>query len=214
MSMPGAIVVGLTGGLACGKTAFLNSLEKSGAFVISTDSLAHEALEKGRPGYRAVLGRYGEKYLGPGRAVDRAELGRHVFSVTRARRWLEDAVHPWILKKMASLVRTCRRKVIVADVPLLFEKKLEDRFDLTVCVYSTWAQQVSRAMARNWTRKDVLERMKAQWSASEKARRADIVIDNTGKMNDLRRQADGFYAALKMIARSEKQCKLVPEQLK
>lgn len=195
------LVVGLTGGLACGKTTFLDRLEKSGAFVVSTDSLAHEALEKGRPGYRAVLGRYGEKYLGPGGAIDRAKLGRHVFSSSAARHRLEGVLHPYILKKMASLIQACRRKIIVADVPLLFEKNLQDRFDLTVCVYSTRAQQVTRAMERTWSRKEVLERMKAQWSASKKARRADVVIDNTGKIGDLCRQADGFYAALKMIVK-------------
>lgn len=197
---PGKLVAGLTGGLACGKTEVLNRLGKLGAGVISADSLARKVLDTGTPVYRAVAAKYGRACLGPGGEIDRTKLAGRVFSDPAQRLWLENAVHPWVLKNIAAFVRAGVAGVIVADIPLLFEKRLEGLFDITVCVYSTRRQQIRRAMKRGWKKEDVLGRIRAQLSSSEKAAMADVVLDNTGKIGDLHRQADNLYAALKIIA--------------
>jgi dephospho-CoA kinase len=176
--------IGLTGGIASGKSTVGRLLAAQGLPVLDADGYAREALAPGSPGAQAVLARYG--------TLDRAALGRIVFADAAERQWLEQLVHPLVRARFAAeLERLAAAPVVVLMIPLLFEAGLEELCSEVWLVDCDEAQQLQRLMARNGlSAAEARARIAAQWPLARKRRLADVVLDNRGGPQQLEGQLE------------------------
>ena len=175
-------VIGLTGGIATGKSTFAAALRALGAPVIDADKLARAAVAKGTPGLAAVVAAFGEGVLTPDGELDRRRMAGIVFSDAAARSRLEAAVHPAVralFRAERARLEGAGHPVVVYDVPLLYEAKVEGEVDLVVVVWAPRESQIARLAARDGLRREEAEaRLAAQLSIDEKAALADAVVVN------------------------------------
>ncbi|WP_051476576.1 dephospho-CoA kinase [Arthrobacter sp. Br18] len=174
--------VGLTGGIAAGKSLAARELEKLGAVVVDADAIAREVVEPGRPALREIMAAFGPQVLLPTGALDRAALGRRVFGDAAAREQLNSIVHPRVRERAAGLVAEASPgSIIVEDIPLLVETGQAPRFHLVLVVDAPEELRVQRMVSqRGMTDHAARERIAAQASTPERNRQADVVVDNTG----------------------------------
>jgi dephospho-CoA kinase len=180
--------VGLTGGVASGKSTVAALLRELGAVVVDSDVLAREVVEPGTPGLAAVVEAFGPGVLTADGRLDRPALGAVVFGDEPARRRLEGILHPLIRARAAELEAAAPAgTVVVHDIPLLVETGQADRFDAVVVVDVPVETQVARMVRdRGMSREDALARVKAQASREERLAVATHVVENTGTREDLR----------------------------
>jgi len=180
--------VGLTGGVASGKSTVAALLRELGAVVVDSDVLAREVVEPGTPGLAAVVEAFGPGVLTADGRLDRPALGAVVFGDQPARRRLEGILHPLIRARAAELEAAAPAgTVVVHDIPLLVETGQADRFDAVVVVDVPVETQVARMVRdRGMSREDALARVKAQASREERLAVATHVVENTGTREDLR----------------------------
>ena len=195
--------IGLTGGIASGKTSVGRFLEQQGIAVLDADLYAHEALAPGTPATSAVLERYGVKVQSElGEGLDRAALGSIVFSDPQERTWLESQVHPFVRERFdRELQKHAEENPVALMIPLLFEAKLENLCSEIWVVYCTPMQQRQRLMLRNQLNlEDAEQRIRAQWPIDRKSELADYVVNNGGvpwswtpQVNELLKQTSPLY---------------------
>jgi dephospho-CoA kinase len=189
--------VGLTGGIASGKSAVAAELAARGAIIIDADVLAREVVEPGTPALAAIIDRFGPQVLSDGQ-LDRTRLAQIVFADPLVRRDLERIVHPAVRARAADLERAAGRAAVVVHViPLLVETGQQEDFDLVVTVDVDHETQIKRLIARNgYTRAEAESRIAAQASREDRRIAADVVLDNTGSVPQLREQIDALWAEL------------------
>ncbi|OGX37927.1 MAG: dephospho-CoA kinase [Omnitrophica WOR_2 bacterium RIFCSPHIGHO2_02_FULL_52_10] len=193
-------VIGLTGGLATGKSTVAAMLAKLGAKVINADKIAHQQMRPGTPGWRAVVKLFGKEVLNGGRVNRRAIAGR-VFKdrtlLSALNRIVHPAVRAAIIREIARLKRKNPKAKVVLDVPLLFESGMGKLTDVTVVVRSSREKQIARAK-RNLgiTAEEARRRIMAQMPLREKIRQADIIIDNNGTLNQTQKQVKRLWQKL------------------
>jgi dephospho-CoA kinase len=189
--------VGLTGGIASGKSLVAEELAARGAVVIDADVLAREVVEPGTEGLAAVVERFGGGVLRAGR-LDRARLGQIVFADPESRRDLERIVHPAVRARAAQLEQAAPPDAVVVHViPLLVETDQQDRFDVVVVVDVDPETQLARLVARDGLdAADAQARLAAQASREQRRAVADIVIDNGGSVTDLKAQIAPLWQEL------------------
>jgi dephospho-CoA kinase len=183
------ILVGLTGGVATGKSTVAKMFKQCGAIVIDADELAHEAVKPGRPAWREIVALFGKTVLNQDRSLNRQTLGGIVFRNTKKRRQLEHIIHPRVAREQARLTKQAARKdpraVVIYDVPLLFEAGVEKRVDHTIVVTADRETQIARLKKRNGLfRTEAIRRIRSQMPLSKKIHLADIVIDGTRPRQD------------------------------
>ncbi len=180
--------VGLTGGVASGKSTVAGLLEELGAVLVDADQLAREVVEPGTPGLAAVVDAFGPEVLTEDGRLDRAALGALVFTDEVARRRLERILHPLIRGRAAEVEAAAPPgALVVHDIPLLVETGQGDTFDAVLVVDVPVETQVDRMVRdRGWTREDAEARVAAQASRDQRLAAATYVIDNTGTLDDLR----------------------------
>jgi dephospho-CoA kinase len=180
--------VGLTGGVASGKSTVSALLRELGAVVIDSDVLAREVVEPGTPGLAAVVEEFGETVLAEDGHLDRAALGSLVFGDEASRRRLEGILHPLIRARAAEIEAGAGPgALVVHDIPLLVETGQADRFDAVVVVDVPVETQVERMVRdRGWSTEDARSRVAAQADREQRRAVATHVIDNTGTHDDLR----------------------------
>ena len=192
--------VGLTGGIASGKSTVAQLLVDLGAVLIDGDALAREVVARGTPGLAQVVEEFGADLLTPEGDLDRAALGRIVFADESARRRLEAITHPLIFERYAELEAAAPPDALVVhDIPLLAEAGPEraSTFDAVIVVDVPAELQVERMMRdRGWTREDAEARIAAQASREDRLAIATYVIDNTGTLDALRARVEEVYAQL------------------
>ncbi|WP_246227099.1 dephospho-CoA kinase [Propioniciclava coleopterorum] len=190
--------IALTGGIASGKSAVADLLAERGAIIIDADVLAREVVEPGTPGLDAIEARFGAGVLTPDGALDRAALGRIVFADPDARADLESITHPAIRERAEWLRAAAPPGSVVIDViPLLVEAGLAGRFDTVVVVDTDEETQLARLRARNGlSREDALARLDAQASRERRLAAADLVVENTGDLDALRRRVAVLWGEL------------------
>jgi dephospho-CoA kinase len=183
------ILVGLTGGVATGKSTVAKMFKQCGAIVIDADELAHEVVKPGKPAWREIAGLFGKAVLNQDRSLNRQALGSIVFRNPKKRRQLERIIHPRVAREQVRLTNAIARKhpkaVVIYDVPLLFEAGIDKRVDHTIVVTADRETQISRLKKRNGlSRAEAIQRIKSQMPLSKKIRLADIVINGTRPRQD------------------------------
>ena len=188
--------VGLTGGVASGKSTVAALLAEHGAVIIDADQLAREVVAKGTPGLAAVVQEFGEDVLDPDGALDRPAMGRRVFDDDDARRRLESIVHPLVFERIVELEeQSAQEAVVVHDIPLLAESGRAGTFDAVIVVDAPAELQLQRMTEdRGWTRVDAESRIRAQASREDRLAIATHVIENTGTREDLRRRVAEVFS--------------------
>lgn len=202
------IVVGLTGGIASGKSTVASILAGLGAGIIDADRLAREAVAKDTPAYSRIAAHFGAGILQPDGTIDRKRLGAIVFSDPHQRHVLESIVHPWVKAETDRLIAQLRRgrrvPVAVMDVPLLFESGMHQGRELAevIVVYAPESVQVRRLAARDGlTEAEALTRIRTQMSIELKKTLATRVIDNSGRLEETRAQTVELFRILEARAR-------------
>lgn len=187
--------VGLTGGIASGKSTVSAILAELGAVVIDADQLAREVVERGTPGLTRVVEEFGPEILTAEGDLDRPQLGRIVFGDETKRKALESIVHPLVFERYAELEAAAPPDaVVVHDIPLLAESGRADTFDAVVVVETPAEVQVERMLRdRGWTREDAEARIAAQASPEQRRAIATHLIVNTGTREELREQVERVY---------------------
>lgn len=191
------IRVGLTGGIASGKSLVAAELARLGAVVIDADVLAREVVEPGTPGLAAVVERFGSEML-DGDRLDRARLGAIVFADPAARQDLERIIHPAVRARAAELERAADPGAVVVHViPLLVETGQQNDFDHVVVVDAEPDTQLARLRSRDGLSEEAARaRLAAQASREERRAAADVVLVNQGSVTDLHRQIRSLWAEL------------------
>lgn len=196
------LIVGLTGGVASGKTLAAGGFAALGADVIDADQIAREVVHPGAPGWEVVARTFGRTYLLPDGHIDRKKLGSLVFADPGQRQTLEAIIHPLVFAETERRIREITSRdphaLIVLSVPLLFETGRHLRVDKVIVVWAPEEEQIRRVRQRDGlTRDEALQRIRAQIPLEEKRRRADYVIDNSGPPEAVRPQVEKIYADLK-----------------
>jgi len=181
-------VIGLTGGIASGKSFVASVLESCGAVIVDADVLAREVVAPGEPAYQAIIETFGERMVRSDGSLDRAALGRLVFADAAARKILEEITHPHIAKRAAQRIERERVRgspVLFYMVPLLSEANLTTMVDEIWLIFVNWDVQLERLVARDAIpREEALRKMSAQMPLNEKTAYADVIIDNSGLPED------------------------------
>mgnify|MGYP003938638327 CR=1 FL=1 len=188
----GALVAGLTGGIASGKSTVLRFFQDAGAVTLDADETVHQLEEPGEPVYEEIVAEFGPGFVLPDGRLDRRALGRLVFSEPSVRERLDRIVHPQVIERLKREITAARERgtpLLVVDVPLLFEVGFDKFVDRTVVVSVPESVQLRRLMERDGLDEaSARERLAAQWPLAEKVRRADHVIDNGGTAEETRAQ--------------------------
>jgi dephospho-CoA kinase len=189
------LTIGLTGGIAAGKSEALAAFERRGAETISSDAVVHELLD-GEPLLSRVVERWGEE-VAPAGEVDRNRIGSIVFADTDELKWLEGQIHPLVGERIGAWLASLPggAEVAVVEVPLLFESGMEGVFDTTVAIVASDEVRGERARARGHALVD--EREARQLAQAEKASRAAHVIENDGSVEDLQRELSALVEKLR-----------------
>ena len=200
------MIVGLTGGIASGKSLAADYFRMLDIPVIDTDEIARQVVAPGRPAWQRIREEFGPEVILPDGTLDRAALARRVFADPAARRQLEAITHPSIFAEVDRQITLLQDMphpppLIVVVVPLLFEVNAEDRFDVTVLVTASPTQQCNRLrQTRGYTREEARARIDAQLPLAEKRRRADFCLDNSGSKTAFRRQITTLVTRLSQRA--------------
>ncbi len=189
------LTIGLTGGIAAGKSEALAAFSRLGAATLSSDAVVHELLDS-----EPLVGRLTERWgaeVAPGGGADRTRIGEIVFADPEQLAWLEGEIHPLVAERMVAWLGSLPEgtEVAVVEVPLLFEGGRHEVFDTTVAVVAEEPVRRERAAARGHALVD--EREARQLSQEEKAGRADHVVENNGSVEDLERALSALLAKLR-----------------
>jgi dephospho-CoA kinase len=195
------IIVGLTGGIASGKTTVASIFRSQGALIVDADIIARQVVAPGEPSWRAIRDLFGEAVLHADGTINRPLLGRWVFNNPELRGQLEKIVHPLVRARMNAQVDRIRqakpRAVVVQDIPLLFESQMTGGLAEVIVVYAPVALQLQRLVQRDGIGiPDAQARITAQLPIEEKCRRATIIINNSGDPVETMDQALKVYADL------------------
>ncbi|MCY9591959.1 dephospho-CoA kinase [Paenibacillus chitinolyticus] len=190
--------IGLTGGIACGKSTVSAMLVRRGAILIDADRIAREVVEPGSPVLAQVAAHFGQDMLLPDGSLHRKKLGKTVFGNEEARKALEDLLHPSIRalmkERMAAAEREFPDKLVVVDVPLLYESGLQSMFSSVMVVYVPREVQLRRLMERDGLNAEQAEsRLAAQWPIERKKELADSCIDNSGTLEQTEQFVERFW---------------------
>lgn len=190
-------LIGLTGGIATGKSQVAAMLADHGAAVIDADALAREVVRPGEPALAEIAARFGTTVINPDGTLDRERLGAIVFADSDARRDLEAITHPRIAALMQQGIAeatTLGAPVVVLDIPLLLERDLDSTVDGVLLVHAPVAVQLQRLVSRDHLTGDAArQRLDAQLPIDEKRTRATWIIDNSGDLDSTRRQVDAWW---------------------
>lgn len=185
------VIIGLTGGSGSGKSQVSTYLKEKGAVIIDCDSIAHSVLLRGHPVYQKIVDRFGAALLDESLEINRRRLGNIIFADEDSRLWLNHVTHPAILFEMEQKLKQIKEKVVVLDAPLLIESGLTSICNEVWAVFSEEKERLLRIQKRDGiTQVEAYNRIASQlpWESYKKA--ADVVIDNSGTLEEMRRQVD------------------------
>ncbi len=192
MNQPSKRIIGLTGGISTGKTTVSHYLTTVFHIrVLDADRYAREAVAKNSPILQTIKQRYGDDICFKNGELNRKKLGDIIFKNSREKQWLESQIHPYVRQGFKQDMEQYQERIIVLDIPLLFESKLTHLVTEIWVVYCSYQQQLQRLMTRNnLTEKEAIARMKSQLPLKDKIEKADVVLDNSSTLETLYQQID------------------------
>jgi dephospho-CoA kinase len=195
------IKVGLTGGIAAGKSMTLDYWRQTGAVGVDADALAHQALTPGTPTWGKVVRTFGSRILNEDETVNRPKLGKIVFADEKKRESLNRIVHPVVEKMWTEHIERLEdegmARIAVVAIPLLYEVAAETKFDCVVVVGCSEPTQLARLAGKGLSKAQARARIRAQWPLQMKMDRADFVIWNDGLLEVLHQQTETIWANIK-----------------
>jgi len=199
------ILVGLTGGVATGKSTVAKMFKQCGAVVIDADELVREVVTPGKPAWREIVKTFGKAILNPDHTLNRRELGALVFRNRTKLRQLEHIIHPRVAREQARLAKQAAQNdphaVVIYDVPLLFEVGIDNRVDKIIVVAADRETQIARLKQRNGlSRAEATHRIRSQMPLAKKIQRADHVLNGTFPRLSLRKQVGQLFSSLHLLA--------------
>jgi dephospho-CoA kinase len=194
-------LIGLTGGIASGKSVVATRLAEHGAVLVDADRIAREVVEPGTPALARIVEEFGDAVIGSDGRLDRAALGALVFSSPEKRQVLNAITHPAVAIRSHELFGAAAAAdpdaIVVYDVPLLVETRRTDEFDLIVVVNASAETRVNRMVElRGMSREEAMHRINSQASDTERLTVADVVIDANGALEQTLQQADALWEEL------------------
>jgi len=208
------LLVGLTGNIGSGKSTVAQMLSERGATIIDADVLARRAVELGTAAYAKIVARWGSSILAPDNHLDRAALRRVVFADHAQLEELNQIVHPEVERLRARLIDQARRRgdrVVICDIPLLFERHMTDRFDRILLVDAHRAIRLERLVKERGLREtEAMDMIAAQMPAELKRARADFIVENDGTFAQLERRINEVWTALLHDASAPRSAAAVP----
>lgn len=193
------LIIGLTSGIACGKTTVAGLLSKyAHAQIIDADRIAKEQMRTGRPAYKKVMKIFvfGSAILNRNKAINYKKLSQIVFKNKSALKKLNSAVHPFVIAEIKRQIKNSKSEIVVIDAPLLLEAKLQNLCGLVVVVSASKQTQIKRVMRKGLSRKEALARIASQMPLNEKLKMADCVINNDGTLESTKKQAKALAAII------------------
>lgn len=195
-------VIGLTGGIATGKSTVCAILENAGAVIIDADRIARKLVKKNLPAYRQIVDTFGKSILLPGGEINRTALGDLIFNDPRKKQLLNKIVHPQVGKETDRQLKRIEKSnphaLVILDIPLLLESGLHKNLSEVIVVYTPEHIQINRLMQRDHiSQENALARIRSQMPIEEKKKLATIVIDNSGMLEDTRKQTLEIFQRLK-----------------
>jgi dephospho-CoA kinase len=202
--MKKGLSIGLTGGIACGKSEAGRILAREGAQVRDADELSHELIRRGGPLFDKVVARFGAQMVGADGEIDRQALGRRVFADAAERKALEALIHPEVIRVLREWVagETRQGRNVVVIVPLLYEVGWIDLWDAVVCVASAEKVVIERLKQRGLSEHEASARISAQMPLEVKIKKANYVIQNDGTLDSLEKRTREVW---QKIVREERQ---------
>jgi dephospho-CoA kinase len=203
----GKNVHGLTGSIACGKTTVANFFKESGIPVIDLDNVSREVVKPGSIGLKTIIDTFGNEYLTTNGSLNRKKLGELIFNDKKAKKKLEQIIHPLIFKRKKEIIENLRGKYgeipVIIDAALMIETKTYKNYNKLIVVYVPENIQISRLMKRdNLTYEEALKRVKSQMSIEEKIKFAHYVIDNSKDIEYTKKQVYKIAEELKSASKS------------
>ena len=184
-------LIGLTGGIATGKSTVSDYLSKTYHLpILDADEYAKEAVNLGSPILKSIQNRYGPKILQPTGELNRQQLGEIIFADPKEKQWLETQIHPWVIQRLQQELQVLASSpMVVLSIPLLFEANLTYLVNEIWVVYAHPEQQIQRLQSRNgFTLAQAQQRLQSQWPLTQKIPQADRVLDNTRDLSHLYQQ--------------------------
>ncbi|MGG3888567.1 dephospho-CoA kinase [Metabacillus fastidiosus] len=186
------LIVGLTGGIASGKSTVSNMFKEKNITVVDADQIARDVVEIGEPAYKEIVQHFGKEILNNDETINRAKLGSIIFQNEEERKILNNIVHPEVRKEMmrqTEIAKENKEEIVILDIPLLYESNLTHLVHKTLLVYVDENVQMKRLMERNnYTYEEAKMRMEAQLSLKDKLKLADNVINNNGTIGETAEQ--------------------------
>ena len=193
-------VIGITGGIASGKSFVSSVVKKCGYPVIDADLISKQLTEKDMPVYHAIIKTFGETYLREDKELDRAKLASLIFNDKQAKCLLNSISHPLILDEMEKRIKEAESDLVFVDVPLLYESGLEYMFDKIICVYLPRTIQIDRLMKRdNISYEYAVKKIESQKSLEEKKNLADFVINSSNSFDYVEQSVIELIKTLKEV---------------
>ena len=189
--------VGLTGGIGAGKSTVADLFSQKGAVVIRSDELARQVIEPQTPGFEQVVARFGKEFVNSEGYIDRAKLAQVVFHDDAALKDLENIIHPLVRNKTNQIIeQQTAETIIVNEIPLLLEKKMESLFDFLVIVISSEKTRLERLTQRGLKKDQVIARMAKQVCDEDRKAAADFLIVNDGNLDQLEADVEKIWQTL------------------
>jgi len=202
------LIVGLTGGIASGKSLVARVFQDLGGHIICADKIVHGLLEPGQRAWEEVRSHFGSRIENPDTTIDRRKLGEIVFNDDGERTWLNQCLHPKVFEVFTTQIRHLADRepaaIVILDAALLIETGYHKKMDKVVVVFADEEQQMKRLMDRDsFSSEQAMARIRSQMPLAEKKRYADYVIENTGNRADTETAARSVFEKLKAAAESK-----------
>jgi len=192
------MVIGVTGSFGSGKTTVAKMFARYGAYVIDADKLSHSLMRSSKKVYKKIVGCFGKGILRSNKTIDRKKLAQIVFARPLQLKFLDRVLHPEVIRRINSLIKTKKNKIVVVDAPLLVETNFYKKLDKLIVVMAKRDRQISRLIyAKDMSKDDILRRIRMQAPLKKKLAVADFIIDNSGSKTKTNLQVKKIWKILR-----------------
>ena len=195
------LIVGLTGGFGVGKSSVAQLFKNLGADVIDADKIAHDAMKKGSPVFDPIIELFEEALHPAGKKMDREKVAEIVFEDPKRRKELEAVIHPYVYEKIKEKIEAAQSRVVLVEVPLLFEAGFETLCDKVLTVTCNSTIKLKRLKRKRFPEQEVRARERAQMAESLKAQKADFIIDNSKSIYQTQREIERLWNKFVSLSR-------------